>query len=87
MSEHVYRPQSSQSPSHSPSAASPGISHVAPLGAPIAHPPAEAPVSKIHGFSGAKVGDSGESKWKRSLNKDGSGATHVRTFIGGRVLR
>lgn len=80
MSEHVYRPQSSQT--HSPAA--PAISHVAPLGAPVAHAPApvEAHASKIHGFSGTKVGDTVESRWQRPLNKNGLGATHVRTFTG-----
>ncbi len=74
MSEHVYRPQSSQTP------VAPPVSVVT---APALAPPTHAEHhSKIHGFSGTKMGDSGESKWKRSLNKNGAGATHVRTFTG-----
>ena len=45
-------------------------------------PTAEEPKPKIHGFASSKPVDSEESKWKRPLQKSGTGATHVRTFSG-----
>lgn len=36
---------------------------------------------KIHGFASGTL-EHHESKWKRPLNKNGQGATHVRTFQG-----
>lgn len=36
---------------------------------------------KIHGFASG-LSEHHESAWKRPLNKDGNGATHVRTFQG-----
>lgn len=76
MAEHVFRPQSS---SISPAPASPAN----PPAAAVAPPPmAEETKPKIHGFGHAKAMDSVESKWKRPLQKSGTGATHVRTFSG-----
>ncbi|GMV27052.1 MAG: hypothetical protein AMXMBFR58_30830 [Phycisphaerae bacterium] len=36
---------------------------------------------KIHGFASGTMEHSGD-KWKRPLNRNGTGATHVRTFQG-----
>ncbi|MCC6425832.1 MAG: hypothetical protein IT435_03320 [Phycisphaerales bacterium] len=43
-------------------------------------PPENKP--KIHGFGGGPKIEHAESRWKRPLNKNGLGATHVRTFHG-----
>lgn len=70
MAEHVYRPQSSSTPPVQP--------------APVAAPPQtlDETKPKIHGFSHAKAAETVESRWKRPLQKSGTGATHVRTFSG-----
>jgi hypothetical protein len=84
MAEHVYRPQSSSTPSKPvddsiPMSGGPTLGTVAPAGSGAA--PAGA--SKIHGFTqGGKPPETVESRWKRPLHKNGTGATHVRTFTG-----
>ena len=45
-----------------------------------AQPAPQQGASKIQQFG--QKHESVESRWKRPLNKDGSGATHVRTFFG-----
>jgi len=79
MAEHVFRPQSSATPSTS----APGGTPTTPLVASATSPTyAEEGKSKIHGFGHSKPMDSVESRWKRPLQKSGTGATHVRTFAG-----
>jgi hypothetical protein len=76
MAEHVFRPQSSSiSPAPASTATPPAAGVSPPAVADEAKP-------KIHGFGHAKTTDTVESKWKRPLQKSGTGATHVRTFSG-----
>lgn len=77
MAEHVYRPQHSQLV---PNTGAPPASPPAPSASGSGTPPVGVE-SKIRSLSSAKV-ETVESRWKRPLNKDGSGATHVRTFVG-----
>lgn len=82
MAEFVYRPQNSTIVP--PSAPSPGASGSA-SGSPAASPSvggqAAAPTaSKIQSLN--KPHEAVESRWKRPLNKNGTGASHVRTFCG-----
>lgn len=84
MAEHVYRPQSSSIANPSQPSGSPSLG--------IAAPPPPVPASaghtveevkpKIHGFASGRPTESVESRWKRPLQKSGTGATHVRTFSG-----
>lgn len=80
MAEHVYRPQHSQLvPNTGALPATPATTPV-----PSASGSGVPPVgieSKIRSLSSAKV-ETVESRWKRPLNKNGAGATHVRTFVG-----
>lgn len=88
MAEHVYRPQHSNLVPNT--GATPTAAGGGPIGPGVASgagsgvgggATATSGVSKIHSLSSAKV-ESVESRWKRPLNKDGAGATHVRTFVG-----
>ncbi len=80
MAEHVYRPQHSQLvPNTGAPPATPATTPV-PSASGSGVPPVGVE-SKIRSLSSAKV-ETVESRWKRPLNKDGAGATHVRTFVG-----
>ncbi|XVJ57890.1 MAG: hypothetical protein HEQ23_00255 [Tepidisphaera sp.] len=82
MAEHVYRPQSSAASTPSQSSGLPPIG-VAPPPAPASGGHAVEEVKpKIHGFASGRPTESVESRWKRPLQKSGTGATHVRTFSG-----
>jgi hypothetical protein len=86
MAEHVYRPQSSSiMPNKTeddsiPVSGGPMVGTVAPAAGSA---PAPSGGSKIHGFTqSGKPAETVESRWKRPLHKNGTGATHVRTFTG-----
>jgi len=73
MAEFVYRPQNSTIvPPSAPAPASVGSAPAA-SSAPVS-------ASKIQSLS--KPHEAVESRWKRPLNKNGTGASHVRTFSG-----
>lgn len=78
MAEFVYRPQNS---TIVPPAASPPAGSASSSATPVAGVPTTAPTaSKIQSLN--KPHEAVESRWKRPLNKNGTGASHVRTFCG-----
>jgi hypothetical protein len=87
MAEHVYRPQSSSIVPNKPVddsipvSGGPTVATASSGGGST--PAATGGVSKIHGFTqSGKPTETVESRWKRPLHKNGTGATHVRTFTG-----